>query len=63
MRMPDPDIAILDRKAEIVSRLQAVLPDEAVVSDPRELTAYECDALTAYRCPPLAVVLPGTTQE
>ena len=63
MRMPDPDIAILDRKAEIVTRLQAVLPDEAVVSDPLELTAYECDALTAYRCPPLAVVLPATTEE
>ncbi len=63
MRMPDPDISILDRKAEIVTRLQAVLPDEAVVSDPLELTAYECDALTAYRCPPLAVVLPATTEE
>ena len=63
MRMPDPDIAILDRKAEIVTRLQAVLPDEAVVSDPTELRVYECDALTAYRCPPLAVVLPGSTEE
>ena len=63
MRMPDPDIAVLDRKAEIVTRLQAVLPDEAVVSDPTELRVYECDALTAYRCPPLAVVLPGSTAE
>ncbi len=63
MRMPDPDTAVLDRKAEIVARLQAVLPDEAVVSDLLELKAYECDALTAYRCPPLAVVLPGTTEE
>ena len=24
---------------------------------------YECDGLTAYRCPPLAVVLPRTTEE
>jgi len=63
MRMPDPDIAILDRKTDIVNRLQAVLPDEAVVSDPTELRVYECDALTAYRCPPLAVVLPGSTEE
>ncbi|MFZ1510642.1 MAG: FAD-linked oxidase C-terminal domain-containing protein, partial [Tabrizicola sp.] len=28
-----------------------------------ELRVYECDALTAYRCPPLAAVLPRTTAE
>ena len=28
-----------------------------------ETRAYECDALTAYRCPPMAAVLPSTTQE
>jgi glycolate oxidase len=63
MQMPDPDIAVIARKTEIVARLQAVLPAEAVVSDPTELKVYECDALTAYRCPPLAVVLPGSTEE
>ncbi len=63
MQMPDPDPAILARKAEIVRRLQAVLAPDAVIHDPAELRAYECDALTAYRCPPLAVVLPGSTEE
>ncbi len=63
MQMPEPDAAILGRKAEIVRRLEAVLPGEGVISDPAELRAYECDALTAYRCPPLAVVLPGSTEE
>ena len=36
---------------------------DAVIHDPAEVRAYECDALTAYRCPPLAVVLPASTAE
>lgn len=63
MRMPVPDAGILARKAEIVARLAAVLPGPGVISDPVELRVYECDALSAYRCPPLAVVLPGSTAE
>ncbi|PWE32353.1 FAD-binding oxidoreductase [Maritimibacter sp. 55A14] len=63
MDMPAPDPAILARKAEIVERLSALLPSDAVIHDPTETRAYECDALTAYRCPPLAVVLPGSTEE
>ena len=63
MEMPIPDQSVLDRKASIVATLEKLLPDEAVISDPNETRAYECDALTAYRCQPLAVVLPGTTEE
>jgi glycolate oxidase len=63
MQMPEPDAAILARKSEIVRRLQAVLAPDAVIHDPYELRAYECDAFTAYRCPPLAVVLPSSTAE
>ena len=63
MQMPDPDPAILARKAEIVRRLQGVLRPDAVIHDPAEVRAYECDALTAYRCPPLAAVLPSSTAE
>lgn len=63
MDMPTPDAGILARKDRIVARLQAVLPADAVVHDPAETRAYECDALTAYRCPPLAAVLPRTTPE
>ncbi len=63
MEMPLPDVAILSAKARIVVRLRAVLPDDAVIDDLAELRAYECDALTAYRCPPLAAVLPRTTEE
>ncbi len=62
MQMPVPDQAILARKARIVARLEKVLPG-GVIHDPAETRAYECDALTAYRCPPLCVVLPASTAE
>lgn len=61
--MPTPDSGIISRKAEIVAALAAALPADVIISDPQETRAYECDALTAYRCPPLAVVLPRSTEE
>ncbi|ETX27763.1 FAD-linked oxidase C-terminal domain-containing protein [Roseivivax isoporae] len=63
MQMPEPDAAILARKDDIVAKLCRILPPDAVISDEAETRAYECDALTAYRCPPLAAVLPRTTEE
>ncbi|EET48710.1 FAD-linked oxidase C-terminal domain-containing protein [Thalassobium sp. R2A62] len=63
MEMPNPNPTVLSRKADLVERLQEVLPQGAVISDLAETRAYECDALTAYRCPPLCAVLPATTQE
>ena len=63
MEMPAPDASILSRKSRIVERLAAALPKAAVIHDEAEVRAYECDALTAYRCPPLAVVLPASTEE
>jgi glycolate oxidase len=63
MQMPEPDAGLIARKARIVGRLRAVLPGDAVIDAPEELRVYECDALTAYRCPPLAAVLPRTTEE
>ncbi len=63
MQMPEPNPAVLAKKARLVARLREVLPADAVISDEAETRAYECDALTAYRCPPLAAVLPGSTEE
>ena len=63
MEMPIPSQEVIAKKARIVARLQAVLPPDAVISDEAETRAYECDALTAYRCPPLVAVLPASTQE
>ncbi len=63
MDMPPPNALVLSRKGEIVTRLRAVLPADAVIDDVVETLAYECDGLAAYRCPPLAVVLPRSTAE
>jgi glycolate oxidase len=63
MQMPQPDPRVLAKRAHVVARLRAVLPDDAVIDAETELKAYECDALSVYRCPPLAVVLPRTTEE
>ena len=63
MEMPAPDPLILARKARVVERLLEVLPADAVIHEDAETRAYECDALTAYRCPPLAAALPATTEE
>jgi len=63
MDMPTPDPLVLAKKAKVVDRLLSVLPADAVIHDEAETRAYECDALTAYRCPPLAAVLPSSTAE
>ncbi|MBF53158.1 MAG: FAD-linked oxidase C-terminal domain-containing protein [Sulfitobacter sp.] len=63
MAMPPPDAKIIARKAVIVDRLQAVLTRGAVIHAESETRAYECDGLSAYRCPPLCVVLPTSTTE
>ncbi len=63
MDMPVPDASVLARRDRILAQLAAVLPGDALISDPTETRAYECDALTAYRCPPMAAVLPRTTEE
>lgn len=63
MDLPAVRQPVLDRRAEILAGLAAILPKDAVIRDPAALRAYECDALSAYRCPPMAVILPRTTEE
>ena len=63
MEMPIPDQNVLNRKPELVKRLLSVLPRDAVIDHEAETKAYECDALSAYRCPPMVAVLPRTTEE
>jgi glycolate oxidase len=62
MQMPDLDQSILARRSELIAGLRALVPD-GVVADDDALVAYDCDALTAYRQKPLAVVLPKTADE
>jgi glycolate oxidase len=63
MQMPSPNPAILARKSTLVARLAEVLPADAIIQDEAETRVYECDALTAYKCPPMLAVLPRSTQE
>jgi glycolate oxidase len=63
MRMPTPDAAVIARRAEIAQALSAIVPGEGVILAEEERRAYETDGLTAYRQPPLLVVLPSTTAQ
>ena len=64
MRMPEPDAAVIARRAEIAAALSRIVEAPGAVILPEdERRAYETDGLTAYRQLPLLVVLPSTTAE
>lgn len=54
---------VLDRRATIVADLAGLVPPQCLVTEPRRLVPFETDGFTAYRRPPLAVVLPETTAQ
>jgi glycolate oxidase len=61
--MPAPDQAVLGRRETIVAALRAIVPGEGVIDSAAEMLPYESDGLTAYRQPPMVVVLPDTTEQ
>ena len=61
MQMPEPDADVLAKRDWVLAALREIVPGEGVIASEDELRAYECDALTAYRTVPMAVVLPTTT--
>ena len=61
--MPAPDQSVLARRDEIAAALRAIVPGEGVITAEHELRPYESDGLTAYRQPPMLVVLPETTAQ
>ena len=63
MKMPEPDTKILARRDRIIRDLRDLVPGDGVIADPDGLKTYECDGLTAYRQPPMVVVLPETNEE
>ena len=63
LRMPEPDRAVLDRRAEIVVALRAIVPGEGIIATPVEMRAYESDGLSAYRQMPMVVALPETVDQ
>lgn len=63
MKMPKPNQETIARRAEIIRDLSKIIPGEGVIEDERELRAYECDGLMAYRQLPMVVALPETTEQ
>lgn len=63
IQMPEPNSLLLSKRQEIIDALIEAIGKEGVIYEPAETLAYECDAFTAYRCPPLAVALPSSTEE
>ena len=63
LKMPEPDAAVLARRSEIAVALRAIVAGEGVIDDVDALRVYESDGLTAYRQPPMLVVLPQTTAQ
>lgn len=61
--LPAPDPSVLARRNDIVKQLKKLAPEASMISDQEGRRAFESDALTAYRCLPLAVMLPTTTEE
>ena len=48
------------RQKEVVAALTEAMPRGAILFRREDIAPYECDALTAYRASPMAVVLPET---
>jgi glycolate oxidase len=63
MEMPLPDAAVIARRAGIAAALHQIVRGEGVIVSEPERRAYESDGLTAYRQPPLVVVLPSSVAE
>lgn len=63
LKMPLPDQRVLARRDEIIAALRRIVPGEGVIDKPDELRPYESDGLTAYRQPPMLVVLPQTVEQ
>jgi glycolate oxidase len=63
LALPEPDRAVARQRDSIVADLRRLVPPDSIISDEDGRRAYETDALTAYRRLPLAVALPGSTEE
>jgi len=61
--LPSPDQTILERRNDLLKRLKKLVPGAILITDEEGRRTFETDALTAYRCLPLAVVLPKSTEQ
>ena len=61
--MPPVCERTIARRFEIIAAMRAIVPVEGVIADPDALRPWESDGLTAYRQPPMLVVLPETVEQ
>jgi glycolate oxidase len=61
--LPNFDQTVVKRRDALVSALGRAFPALKIIADESGRRAFETDALTAYRCPPLFAVLPKSTEE
>ena len=61
--MPAPDAATLAKRDRIIAAMRSIVPGEGVIDDADALRPWESDGLTAYRQPPMLVVLPETVEQ
>jgi len=61
--MPAPNPETLAKRELIIAAMRAIVPGEGVITEPNELRPWESDGLTAYRQPPMLVVLPETVEQ
>ena len=63
LTLPKPDVAILGRRDDIIRQLKKLAPNASLIVDEEGRRTFESDALTAYRCMPLVVILPDSTED
>jgi glycolate oxidase len=63
LKMPEPDATVIARRAQIAAALRAIVSGDGVIDNADALRVYESDGLSAYRQPPMLVVLPETREQ
>ena len=58
IQLPAPKADVLAKRDEIIAGLRELVPASGVIAEALRLRPYETDGLSAYRQPPMAVVLP-----
>ncbi len=61
--MPALDAGTLAKRDRIIAAMRSIVPGEGVIEDAASLRPWESDGLTAYRQPPMLVVLPETVEQ
>src|SRR5262249_19529376 len=62
-RLQTKDSGLQPLDFSVAEKLRRVVGEKFVLTDRDELLVFESDALTIHRCPPTAVIIPGSAEE